>query len=413
MTPGARRDLVLGGALVGVGVALFGFAIFGDDDGFRAPRWVVAAVALSFMASGVIPLKGRFLDFLPSGTYSNAAASATLAVLALAAVWMMVAVGPEGVALDVPINMPHDFERGLRTVVFYSVLGVFTLMCLAGSLYTFGKALPLLGHTAIVAVTAPMIGLLVWIGIEVHKEKTSPVAGPALDVTFDKRFPGDGYLSREHGDEVIARPGRFGNGLWIGGSGDWVEIDAPVGFDTRNGLTLELWMKRESWVNPYVKGRALQTMATVDLEREYRGHPEETQISLSLELSSTSRSMNDRNPPPDSYRFKPQARVGEVRVAPVGATQVNVNRWTHLAIVYDRFLVDRMRLYMDGHLVARAMSWDGAPGFSDIRRIRLGTGFERNGAYRGMIDEVKVFSRPLSDDEVAAESAFTAKAPGS
>src|SRR5271154_281843 len=97
MTPGARRDLVIGGAVVAVGVGLFGFAIFGDDDGFRAPRWVVAAGALSFIASGVIPLRGRFFagDFILTGTYPNAAASAVLAVLALAAVWMMIAVGPE------------------------------------------------------------------------------------------------------------------------------------------------------------------------------------------------------------------------------------------------------------------------------------------------------------------------------
>jgi hypothetical protein len=414
MTPGARRDFVLGGALVAVGVALFGFAIFGDDDGFRAPRWVVAAVALSFMGSGVIPLRGRFAgDFLPTGTYANAGASAALAVLALAAVWMMVAVGPEGVALDVPITLPHDFERGIRTVIFYGVLGLFTIGCLAGSLYTFGRALPSLGHTAIVAVTAPMIGLLVWIGIQVHKDQSTPIAGPVLDVSFDKKFPGGNYLAREHGDEVIARPGRLGTGLWVGGSGDWVEIEAPMGFDTRNGLTLELWIKRESWVNPYVKGRALQTVATIDLERDYRGHPEETQVALSMELSSTRSSMNERNPPPDSYRFKPQARVGEVRVAPVGSLKVDANRWTHLAIVYDRFLVDRMRLYLDGHLVARAMSFDGAPGFADIRRIRLGTGFERNGAYRGMIDEVKVFARPLSDDEIAGESTGTAKAAAS
>ena len=167
MTPGARRDLVLGGGLVAVGVALFAFAIFGDDDGFRAPRWVVAAVALSFIGSGVIPLKGHFEDFTPTGTYPNAAASAVLAVFALAAVWMMVAVGPEGVALDVPITLPRDFERGIRTVLFYGVLGVIAIACLAGSLYTFGRALPSLGHTAIVAVTAPMIGLLVWIGIQV------------------------------------------------------------------------------------------------------------------------------------------------------------------------------------------------------------------------------------------------------
>jgi len=74
-------------------------------------------------------------------------------------------------------------------------------------------------------------------------------------------------------------------------------------------------------------------------------------------------------------------------------------------VVYDRFLVDRMRLYVDGQLVARAMSWGDAPGFADIRTVRLGTGSERIGAYRGMIDEVKVFARALGDDEIAAESA--------
>ena len=412
MTPGVRRDLVIGGAVVGVGVALFAFAIFGDDDGFRAPRWVVAAVALSFIGSGTIPLRGAVAagDFMPSGTYSNAAASAVLAVLALAAVWMMMAVGPEGVALDVPINLPRDFERGLRTVVFYGVLGVFAIACLAGSLYTFGKALPALGHTAIVAVTAPMIGLLVWVAIEFHGEQTVAVAGPAIDLSFDRRFPGGEYLTNVHGDEVIARPGKLGNGLWVGGSGDWVDIDAPRGFDTRAGMTLELWLKRESWINPFVKGRGLQTVATVDLEREYRGRPEVTQISLSMEVIAPRSSPGDSNPTSDSYRFRPQARVGKVRVAPVGSVKVDANRWTHVAVVYDRFLIDRMRLYVDGHLVARAMSWGDAPGFADIRALRLGTAAERNGAYRGMIDEVKVYPRALSDDEITAESAVTAQA---
>lgn len=411
MTPGARRDLVIGGAVVAVGIALFGFAIFGDDEGFRAPRWVVAAVALSFIGSGVIPLRGRFFagEFMPTGTYPNAAASATLAVFALTSVWMMVAVGPEGVALDMPVTLPRDFEQTIRDVVFYGVFGALAVACLVGSLYTFGKALPALGHTAIVSVAAPMIGLLVWIGVEFHREQSAPVAGPVMDVSFDKRFPGDGYLSRVHGDEVIARPGRLGNGLWVGGSGDWVELDAPPGFDTRNGLTLEVWLKRESWVNPYLKGRALQTVATVDLEREFQGRPEITQVSLSMELLSPRSPSGERNPPPDTYKFKPQARVGDVRVAPVGTLKIEANRWTHLAIVYDRFVMDRVRLYMDGRLIARAMSWGSAPGFADIRTLRLGTGLERNGAYRGMIDEVKVYARALNDDEIAVESEGNAK----
>jgi hypothetical protein len=53
------------------------------------------------------------------------------------------------------------------------------------------------------------------------------------------------------------------------------------------------------------------------------------------------------------------------------------------------------------------MSWNDAPGFADLRTLRLGTGAERYGAYRGMIDEVKIYNRALADDEIAAETAGT------
>lgn len=407
MTPGARRDLLIGGAIVAVGLGLLGFALFGEDDGFRAPRWVVATVALLFIGSGSLPLKSAIATgtLMPTGPYWNGAASGVLALLALGAAWMMVAIGPEGIALDFPLRLRPDIEAAIRATFFYGLLGLFAIACLVASLYAFGRALPSLGHTAVVAVVAPLLGLAVWVAIEFHREQSATATGPAVFVSFDRRFPGDDYLTRQHGDEISARQGRFGNGLWVGGSGDWVEIDAPRGFDTRNGLTLELWMRRESWVNPYLKGRSLQTLASVDLEGEFHGRPEIRQVSLSMELTSTRPPSAERGLLPDAYRFKPVARVGETRVAPAGNVRVEAERWTHLAIVYDRFLVDRMRLYVDGNLVARAMSWTDAPGFADIRTVRLGTAAERIGAYRGMIDEVKVYARALGDEEIAAESA--------
>ena len=411
MTPGLRRDLLIGGAIVGVGLALLGFALFADDSGFRAPRWVVATVALLFIGSGMLPLRGVLAagSLLPSGPYANGAACAALALLALGAVWMMVAIGPEGIALDFPLSIGPGIEAILRSIFFYGLLGVFAVACLVASFHAFGRALPSLGHTAVVAVVAPLVGIVAWVAIEFHRDQSATASPPALYISFDRRFPGDDYLTRTHGDEVAARQGRFGNGLWVGGSGDWVEIDAPRGFDTRNGLTLELWMRRESWVNPYLKGRSLQTLAAVDLEGEYHGRPEIRQVSLSMEVAASRPTAGEGALAPDAYRFKPSARVGEVRVAPAGNVRIEAARWTHLAIVYDRFLVDRMRLYVDGTLVARAMSVSDAPGFSDIRMLRLGTGAERIGAYRGMIDEVKVFARALGEDEIAAESAGRAR----
>jgi hypothetical protein len=411
MTPGARRDLLIGGAIVGVGVALLGFALFADDSGFRAPRWVVATVALLFIGSGMLPLRWVFAagNLLPAGPYANGAACAALALLALGAAWIMVAIGPEGIALDFPLGISPSVEAILRSIFFYGVLGVFAVGCLVASLHAFGRALPSLGHTAVVAVVAPLLGIVAWVAIEFHREQSATASPPALYISFDRRFPGDDYLTRTHGDEVAPRQGRFGNGLWVGGSGDWVEIEAPRGFDTRNGLTLELWMRRESWVNPYLKGRSLQTLAAVDLEGEYHGRPEIRQVSLSMDVAARRSAAGENALAADAYRFKPSARVGEVRVAPAGNIRIEAGRWTHLAIVYDRFLVDRMRLYVDGTLVARGMSFGDAPGFSDIRMLRLGTGAERIGAYRGMIDEVKVFARALGEEEIAAESAGRAR----
>ena len=413
MSPSVFRDLLIGGAVVLVGICLLAFAFFGDEESFRAPRWVVAAVALAFLLSGGLPLKHAFAEgaILPQNLYVNLTVAAVLALLAVLTAWMMVAVGPEGVALDIPITLPDGIERWLKSISFYALTGIVAALCVVYALSAFGKALPSLGRSAIIAVTAPILGLLAWVAIEFHR-KAAPPEPPLMFLSFDRRFPGDDYLAHSHGDEVMARAGKQGSGLFVGGSGDWVEIEAPRGFDTKHGLTLEFWMKRESWVNPYAKGRSSQTVATVEVERDFKGHPELRQVSFSMELSVPGARAKDKNLAADYYVFRPTARVGDVRLAPAGAVEIPAGHWTHVAVVYDRFLVDRMRLYVNGRLIARALPFGSAPGFADIRTVRLGTLYERNGAYRGMIDELKLYARTLTDGEIeAAASRFTSPAP--
>ncbi|HEY4998236.1 MAG TPA: LamG-like jellyroll fold domain-containing protein, partial [Usitatibacter sp.] len=368
MSPGVRRDLLIGGAVVAVGVGLFSFALFGADEGFRAPRWVVAAVALSFIASGSIPLRSAIAEggIVPDNIYAHLAMAAVFFIIALTFAWMMVAVGPEGVSLDTPLSLPHAVEKWIKRIVFYGVAGVGAAGSFAIALYSFGKAVPALGRTVVVAVAAPVAGLAVWVAIQMRGQSPPPQA-PLMDLTFDQRFPGDGYLAHAYGDEVFARPGKVGTGLFVGGSGDWLDVDAPRGFDTRNGLTLEFWMKRESWVNPYLKGAKLQTVASIDVERDYRGRPELRQVSFSLELVAPRRRDTGQVARAEEYAFRPAVRVGDVRLAPAGLVKIPANRWTHVAIVYDRFLVDRMRLYIDGELVARDLPFGSSPGFADIR----------------------------------------------
>ncbi len=403
MSPSVFRDLTIGGAVFLVGLSLLGFAFFGDESSFRAPRWVVAAVALSFMLSGALPLKHAIAEggILPKNLYVNLAVCAALVLFALANVWLMVAIGPEGLALDLPLSLPAELDDWVKSLFFYAVTGVAAALSLVYAISIFGNALPALGRPAIVAVAAPIAGILAWVAIEWYS-KAAPPLPPIMYLSFDRRFPGDDYLAHAEGDEVMARAGKQGSGLFVGGSGDWLEVEAPRGFDTGHGLTLEFWMKRESWVNPYVKGSRFQTVATVEVEREYKGHPELQQISFSMELAVPREREKERNLRADYYVFRPVARLGEVRVATAGSVKIAAERWTHVAVVYDRFLFDRVRLYVNGHLVARALPFGSAPGFADIRKLRLGTLYERNGAYRGMIDELKIYARTLSDEEIVA-----------
>jgi hypothetical protein len=407
MNPSVRRDLVLGGTVVAFGIGLLGFALFAGDDNFRAPRWVVAAAAAAFMFGGSIPLRCAAVDtsLRPSGTLANLVAAAVLLLFSLIAMWIIVSVGPEGAAvtLDVPLTFMSDgAERTLRGVIFYTLFGLIAIALFAGAMMALDVAMPFLNRTTVVAMVAPIVGLMVWVAIEIHGRTVAPHP-PAIALTFDRRFPSDEYLSRHQGQEVVSRPGRRGNGLYVGGNGDWLDVEVPRGFDTAHGMTLEFWMKRDSWVNPYAKGAKYQTVASVDLEREYRGHAEIQQIAFSLELSVPRERLGA--PLPEDYQFRPHARVGEVRVAPARAMSVPARQWTHVAVVYDRYLFDSMRLYVDGKEVARAVAWNAAPGFADIRAVRIGTGAERNGAFRGTVDELKVYARPLDDDEIAASVA--------
>ncbi len=413
MNPSTRRDLLIGGAIAIVGIGLLIFAFFGDDESFRAPRWVVAVAAAAFLLGGAIPLHAALRDpyLHPTGPLANVASAVLLLGLAALAAWIMVGVGPEGVTLDIPITLSREVDRWVKGISFYALVGTALVAGLAGAAIAFKRALPALGHTAVVAVVAPILGVVAWIVIE-YQHQSAPHMPPVMFVSFDRRFPGDEYLSRMNGSELHSRPGRVGVGLYVGGNGDWLEIEPPRGYNTSHGLTLEFWMKRENWINPYAKGSRQQTVASLELEGDWKGRPEVRHLAFSLQLIAPRELVEvkdrGRGPTrelrPEQFSFRPEVLVGNVRLAPLRAVAVAAERWTHIAIVYDRFVLDRMRLYVDGKLVARAIPWGSAPGFADVHTLRLGTWVERNGAYRGMVDEVKVYARALTGEEIAASA---------
>src|SRR3954469_19689272 len=131
MNPNLRRDLIIGGAVVVFGLGLLGFALFGGDESFRAPRWAVAFAAIGFIVGGIVPLRHAMAisDFQLRGTWQLLLVSVVLFIAFAAGVWILVAVGPEGAAitLDIPLPVSEAAERWIRAGLFYGVFGLVTM----------------------------------------------------------------------------------------------------------------------------------------------------------------------------------------------------------------------------------------------------------------------------------------------
>src|ERR1700752_1399157 len=108
MNPNVRRDLVLGGTVTAFGIGLLAFALFGSEESFRAPRWVVAAAAAAFLFGGSIPVPAVLgeRNLRPPGKVPNPATFGGPLVLALLVVWIMISVGPEGAAVTLDVPLP-------------------------------------------------------------------------------------------------------------------------------------------------------------------------------------------------------------------------------------------------------------------------------------------------------------------
>ena len=212
---------------------------------------------------------------------------------------------------------------------------------------------------------------------------------PALRLSFDEGFDDWGphrLAASPSGDEVRLVPGLRGTALFVGGTGDWLDLPLGTAVSFERGLSLELWLRRADWLNPYKGGSGWQTVAALT-----------TDVSLSITA-------------PGCPLHKPWALHGSVsRRNPVAGETETANtlstpgsvppgRWIHVALVYDPGEAS-LSLYQDGALVDRArgvpppdMTW---------KRLRLGTWHEANQAFRGEIDEVSVYDFPRSASDIA------------
>jgi hypothetical protein len=166
--------------------------------------------------------------------------------------------------------------------------------------------------------------------------------------------------------------GKFGSALSFNGSTSWVTIPDNGSLDLVDGLTLE------AWVRPTALGTTWRTVA-------FKERPGGNAYALYA---------NDA-----AGRPVGQVQIGGEQGAE-GSAALPAGTWTHLAVTYDGSSIS---LYVNGALASRQPQ-TGAIDVS-ARALRIGGNSVWPEWFKGAIDEVRVYNRPLSVDEIREDLA--------
>jgi hypothetical protein len=165
--------------------------------------------------------------------------------------------------------------------------------------------------------------------------------------------------------------GRFGSALSFNGTNSWVTVADNTALDFTNGMTLEDW----------VKPNTLTGYTTVLMKE--RGT---TGLNYSLYAS------DNTGQPPAAYVYRGSD------ISALGATTLTIGAWSHLAATYDGA---NLRLYVNGALVrTRAVSGNLA---NTANPLRIGGNAVWGEYFSGLIDEVRVYNRALSQTELQTD----------
>lgn len=230
------------------------------------------------------------------------------------------------------------------------------------------------------------------IGIHISRQasKLPLTRGPALVVhlPFDEDLNDAGpYLLKGQvfGDEVLRRKGTKGRALFVGGTEDWLDVPLDKRIALDRGFTAEIWFQREDWANPYFGGSGFQSLVAIT-------------SNLSLDITTTScATMEPWRLVSSVSHYNKVAEESEVARAYTPPDTVLPNVWTHAATVYDPFEAS-LTLYVDGEQADKA--WGVPKPRFNMHRIRFGTWYKANQAFRGYLDDFKLYNYARSPQEI-------------
>lgn len=388
----SRVPAVLGVVVIAAGLIPIGAAFFADDAGFHAPRWIVALIGAMFVLAGLAVMRR------PAGAEDAAAdlsqsllGAVIVTAFAVIMAWLLLFTSPD--EWQSSGSLPFQWLPGLvQNLLFYALLGTMTLLTTAFAVAAWLRVLRRLtvrlpapiGAAVPWAGAVLLLGVLVSIGWTLFAEPAGP-REPLVRLAFDGTLDDSGpHAARgtARGDEIAFHPGVVGQALHVGGTRDWVDYELPAGLDLSGSVSLELWLRRDDWINPYRGGSGVQTVVVA-------GH-------LTFDLDVVWAAEAGR------YRLRPRGRVGDITVR-ARTVDVPAHAWTHVALVYDQPW-HAARLYLDGRRVARA-GVHLTPPLVRQQMLRIGTWHEANQAFRGEVDELRVYGYALGEDEIRASAA--------
>jgi hypothetical protein len=199
--------------------------------------------------------------------------------------------------------------------------------------------------------------------------------GVVASYGFDETGGGDvtdasGWGNTGTTRDTLRVPGKFGNALAFNGSSSWVAIPGTGSLDLTWGATLEAWVK------PTAMGTRWMTVV-------FKEQPGGMIYSL-YAAEGTGHPLG-------------QIAVGDERnVRGPGSLPLNV--WSHLATTFDG---TTQTLYVNGEPVAT--NAQNGPVQVSTGTLRIGGNSIWNEWFKGAIDEVRVYNRPLTQEEIQAD----------
>lgn len=170
-------------------------------------------------------------------------------------------------------------------------------------------------------------------------------------------------------------PGRYGGALKFAGNG-WVTISSAPSIELGQTLTLEAWIYPDKpmydWKDVIMKQRSWST---------------DPKYGISYYLTAASQ----WGPPTGGVTTSAEQMVKGPAFLPIG-------KWSHLASTYDGASV---RLYLNGTLIGSKAATGFVAGGSGP--LRIGGNGIWGEYFHGSIDEVRVYNRALTVDEIRAD----------